>query len=357
MQQYEFIELSELKLDPKNPRLPKKLIDASDNEIVDWMLKDASLIELMLAIGENGYFAGEPLLVVKEPQGTIVVEGNRRLASLLLLNDMVISSVLIGSVAQVKTLTSNRPKKIPCIKFESRNEIEKYLGFRHVTGVKEWSPLAKARYLTSLLPTTLDEDIPKEQFRDLAKQIGSKTPYVQRLLVSYQLFELVELNSYFEIPNLNEETFHFTYLMDSLNRPDIRDFLGVNFAGPSPLGDLKLEAFKELIEWFFLKRSNGKSAMIADSASLSDFCAVLNNEEAIQYFREHSSLKKAFELTIDKDNDYRELIFLSSSNIKQALTKIVDVKKFYKSDLTDVQDIKKYSEFIIEAITTKLDQS
>jgi hypothetical protein len=46
------------------------------------MLLDASLIELMLAIGENGYFPGEQLLVVFDPSDSKyrVVEGNRRLS-------------------------------------------------------------------------------------------------------------------------------------------------------------------------------------------------------------------------------------------------------------------------------------
>ena len=79
------LDVGDLHLDPASPRLPRALHHSSDQEIIDWMLQDASLIELMLAIGTNGYFAGEPLLVTQENGRNIVVEGNRRLSSLILL--------------------------------------------------------------------------------------------------------------------------------------------------------------------------------------------------------------------------------------------------------------------------------
>ena len=64
------IGLGELKLDPQNPRIPKSLRDSNPSEVdlINYMLLDASLIELMLAIGQNGYFPGEQLLVVKDDE-------------------------------------------------------------------------------------------------------------------------------------------------------------------------------------------------------------------------------------------------------------------------------------------------
>lgn len=72
---YETVDLDRLKLDSKNPRLPLKLRDATNRQVVDWMLSDASLIELMMAIGTNGFFPGEPLLVAEEGGKLVVIEG------------------------------------------------------------------------------------------------------------------------------------------------------------------------------------------------------------------------------------------------------------------------------------------
>src|SRR5437588_164823 len=87
----EFIALDVLHFDPRNPRFPtRKSLDVSaERQVLEWMLDDATIIELMKSIGESGYFEVEPLLVIAKPkeQGHfLVIEGNRRLAALILLN-------------------------------------------------------------------------------------------------------------------------------------------------------------------------------------------------------------------------------------------------------------------------------
>lgn len=56
--EYKVIALDNLKLDSFNPRLPKSLHGKGEEEILEYMLLDASLIELMFAIGTNGFFLG-----------------------------------------------------------------------------------------------------------------------------------------------------------------------------------------------------------------------------------------------------------------------------------------------------------
>jgi hypothetical protein len=63
------LPLDQLQLDPENPRLPESLHNQEEQKILEYMLLDASLVELMLAIGTNGYFPGEQLLVA--PDGNI----------------------------------------------------------------------------------------------------------------------------------------------------------------------------------------------------------------------------------------------------------------------------------------------
>lgn len=348
---YEFVELTSLHLDPKNPRLPNRLKGSSVDEVINWMLTDASLIELMLAIGSNGFFPGEPLLVVEEDEKLIVVEGNRRLASLLLLHKTVTPQVQIGSVEQVINITTARPTDIPIIKFDHRVDIEKYLGFRHVTGVKEWSPLAKARYLKSILNSVVDGEVSQEQYREIAKHIGSKRPYIQRLIVSYDLYELTERNSFYNIKGLSEDSFHFTYLMDSLNRPEIRDFLNVDFDCIPELASLDSDNFQELMELFFLRLENGKTAMNASSAQLAKFCAVLGNDKSLQYLIKNRDLDGAYEKTIDKEVDYRDSINTAESALKNALVSITDVKEFYPSDSQNLEDIIKYASSLLKQVT------
>ena len=53
------IPLSDLKLDLNNPRLPKSKQGKDEKTVIEWMLLEAATLELMLAIAENDFFAGE----------------------------------------------------------------------------------------------------------------------------------------------------------------------------------------------------------------------------------------------------------------------------------------------------------
>ena len=54
-------KIEELEFDPLNPRLPKKLQNKSDAEVIEWMLLDASILDLVASIGLSGFFPAEPL--------------------------------------------------------------------------------------------------------------------------------------------------------------------------------------------------------------------------------------------------------------------------------------------------------
>lgn len=82
-----------LDLDPNNPRLPELALDGGDGEglseqarILRFLYENDVLEELMESYIANGFFESEPLIVLPEVAGRrVVVEGNRRLAALMIL--------------------------------------------------------------------------------------------------------------------------------------------------------------------------------------------------------------------------------------------------------------------------------
>ena len=119
MKNAEFIRVAfeNLILDPQNPRLPKSMGNKSEKEIINFFLSDASLIELMLAIGKNDFFEGEQLLVVSEGDKYLVIEGNRRLSAVKLLHNPEIADIYkthMCPLAKVlrKELKSRNVKKL-----------------------------------------------------------------------------------------------------------------------------------------------------------------------------------------------------------------------------------------------------
>jgi hypothetical protein len=88
-QEIKYVGIDNLQLDLYNPRLPKSKQGKDECIVIEYLLLEAATLELMESIGENDFFVGEMLLVIpnEEERGKyIVIEGNRRLTAVLLLN-------------------------------------------------------------------------------------------------------------------------------------------------------------------------------------------------------------------------------------------------------------------------------
>jgi len=248
---YKRIAIEELELDSKNPRLPKSMADKSESEIVNFFLSDASLVELMLAIGKNDFFEGEQLLVVPHNKKFKVIEGNRRLSAVKLLHHPEIARIYKSKVDQVVKESDFFPPEIPCLVFDKKEEILKYLGYRHITGIKSWKLLEKARYITKLKVDFYSNINLQEASREIAKMIGSRQDYVRRILVGYNIYEIIEKNGFYKIKGLDDTSFHFNYIADSLSRSKIETFLGVDLSNDNPAHNLNFDHIKEWTNWLF----------------------------------------------------------------------------------------------------------
>jgi hypothetical protein len=339
------INISQLKLDERNPRIPKSIRETSpsEEELIKYMLLDASLIELMLAIGENGYFPGEQLLVVFDFSDSKyrVVEGNRRLSAVKLLNNPELATVQKSKVQKVIEETTKRPTEIPCLIFPSEQEIHKYLGYKHITGIKEWRLLEKARYLYGLKESMFADNNIMQASREIAKMIGSKMDYVRRVLIGYKVYQTIEDESFYRIRDLSDTTFYFNYIMDSLSRPNIRNFLGVDFDAVLPIQNLSQENLKKWTHWLFEKNDQNKTRLIGDSSDLNDLNAILGHAEALEAFdKKGYSLERARELTGELDAVFMNFVINADRNLEKADGMTIRVKNFYLDLDDDLRKIK-----------------
>ena len=156
-------------------------------------MKDWSLEELALSFLESGFWPQEALIVVKESfsreERLVVVEGNRRLAALKLLKqafDRKPSSKKWQQLVQDRTAPAHLFDEIPYFVVDSRQDIVAFLGFRHVTGIKEWNPAEKAEYISKLIEEH------GMSYREACRKIGSKVPTVRQHYISYRLLLQME---------------------------------------------------------------------------------------------------------------------------------------------------------------------
>jgi len=292
-----WVPVEHIELDPENPRLPTS-IEKTEDEILKYLADETSIHELMQAIGQNGFFAGEPIVVIKVGDDRYrVLEGNRRLASVMLLRDPN-RIPRRASIIQAAHDAIHKPEQLPVVIFDRREEVVSYLGYRHITGVKAWDPVSKARYLYEIFQTHTDpNDSPETRYKVAARAIGSRANFVKRTLTGLALFNAIDQKNYFGIEELDDRSLAFSLLSTAASYENILIFLGADrdpVADPGQLDDGNVE---KLTRWLFERGKDGKTK-IGESRSLSRLAHVVANERALVEFSERgATLDQAWRIT------------------------------------------------------------
>lgn len=316
------IPTEDLLFDSKNPRYPKTLLGADEPGVIKWMLDNANIIELMNSIGEQGYFSAEPLVVVPSllhPGKFEVIEGNRRLTAVKLLQNPGLASVKRKSVSTVAAVAKQKPSELPCLVYDRQEDVLHFLAFRHVTGILAWDPLQKARYLKRLAGTDELKDLDRAELRRrLAKEIGSTPNYVARLLGGLAVFESIEEEDFFGIPNLDAESDRYTVLTTAVTSySNIAKFLGLETATDSELSKVNKDHLKKLARWLF-ERSPGGKARVPESRDLQKLSRVIGKKEALARFEDGHSLEEADLLTDGPLEGFRSALEGAKSRLEVA---------------------------------------
>jgi hypothetical protein len=284
------------------------------------MLEEGKVTDLMQSIGQQDYFSGEPLMAIpsaKKPGKFEVVEGNRRLAALKLLNHPELAPIKQTSVETIVAEAQFKPTSAPVIVYDRRADVLQYLGYRHITGVDQWDSLAKARYLNQLLGLYPDMDY-VSQLRNLSKTIGSRSDYVHKLLTGFALYKDIESSNFFDIPGISEESFSFSVLTTALSYKGISDHVGIgtemNRFDPSSVDQTHL---KEFTEWLFKETAEGRTRL-GESRNLRTLNAVVLSKRALAEFRKGRSLDEARLLTDEPNQVFTAAIDHSLRRLKDA---------------------------------------
>lgn len=297
---YKEVLLDDLRLDPENPRLPRDVNWASQSE--DRLLKEFSrrynLIELARSIVDKGFTPrhAEALLVIEKPLGSasyVVIEGNRRLATLKLLT-MPASRRAAGLKNSeweelAREATNLQHDRIPVIVYPDRSALDDYLGFRHITGPRPWRPEAKARFIVKLLRAG-------GSVGDVARRIGSNHRTVRRLAEAHQVY-VQAVNA--EIP-IGEVEAAFGVFYNALDREGIREFIGlgrqtdIESLPESPVPPESIEQLRDLIELLYGDSSKGLDSVIRESRELRKLGEVLANPRARANLLRDRNLERAW---------------------------------------------------------------
>ena len=327
------LDLQELHFDPLNPRLPSSLRDADEEPVLRYLLLEANLVELMQSIGEKGYFDGEPLLVVPRPapeEGYWVVEGNRRLGALKLLTSDDAAPIKPREVQLVREAAAFKPTKIPALEFPNREDILGYLGYRHITGIKQWSPLAKARYLKQLR-AQYDEDHVAAH-KALARTIGSKSTNVAKLLVGYALLEHARDTGILSEIKQEEDDLEFSLLTTGIGYEGIQKLIGLSGIADVELAGLKNDEFEEFFKWVFDRR--GGSTVLGESRKFKELNQIVVHADALAAVRRGESIDTAFLYTSGPLEALRKFMMEAEKSLKAAQETSTHATGIEEADVT-----------------------
>ncbi len=316
-----------LRLDPENPRLAETLPNASQDELLREFYRSYDLHPLMLSMSQHGYFSEEPLIGVKcdcsktQEEIVVVVEGNRRLASLqLLLNDEARAAAgadkhSLPEITNDDVLAQLNP--VPVKLYQNRADIVPYLGVRHIRGVKDWDPLAKARYVRWLI----DQG---QEVGDIARSIGVQRGTVRRWLLTLYVLEQANEASDTRWDD-SPGGFKFSWLYTSLGYVRVRDYLQLedsNLDTPQP-NPVKPEYVNRLLDQmrdlYGPPPGDSQQAKVKDSRELRKLAAIYDSPDAVDALRGGASLEDAYSRSAGEEEELLGLLQQTNHNLELAL--------------------------------------
>jgi len=277
--------LTDLRLDPLNPRLRKEEEGSDESSIIKIMLDRFKVEEVAESIAVAGWLEQDPLIAVEEDGVMLVVEGNRRLTAAKLLLDPTLAPLAkrtrwkqLSESLKPGVRMSIEALEVRVYPDRDDPEVSAYIGFRHVTGVLPWPALEKASYIAQLASKGAS-------YQELAEKLGSYPSHMTRHHVAYQL---VEQAQEWDVDGYEQMSNAFGVLLRSLQTEGVRSFLDLDPAS-EPTGNLspvpahKKDAFKSFVRWTF--GTSTQPRVLPESRELTRWSKILQSPAAIRYLQ------------------------------------------------------------------------
>jgi hypothetical protein len=286
-----------LEFDPDNPRLAE---DGNKNpteaEIILSLADMADLSEVVQSIASNGYFDIEPLIGQRVGDKWRVLEGNRRLAAIRILQNPALAKGTGVSVPKLSAKNAETLREVSVYAVNNKEEAREYIGFKHINGPHKWEAIAKARFATDWYKNEKGVTIDK-----IAKRLGDEHDTVARLVNGMFVLDQARDAKIFEITDRYPgKRFAFSHLYTALTRSGYRSFLGLadewrmDEPKPNPVPKSHLDDLRLVLTWLYGSKSdNIKPVITSQNPDIKNLAAVLGNARARTIMMSRNNLMEA----------------------------------------------------------------
>jgi ParB-like nuclease family protein len=316
------VDIPNLHFDPNNPRLPEELQN-DQPRIFRFLVDDIGVEDVLNSLAASGVIVGDPMIArPAEKAGEFyVIEGNRRLAALKLLN-----GEKIGDGKQEPAIPSITAEAAPTLKQATiqlgwdQDQLDAYLGYKHVTAAREWAPEAKAKFVL----TKCNGDFSDATLSKFARRLGTTLPTLRRWLVAYLALKQAESEGKFD-PREAYAKRYFGTFYTLLGSQQVQDFLALK-SGPLTTAPVPADHLEQLAEFIGWTVGTKKFPPLVNSRSQQQFDAILASPSALRYFRSKKNLEGAVLYTEFNSGEIAEKLQNAAYTIEECLPKVFDVK-------------------------------
>jgi hypothetical protein len=283
--------------------------------------RERAVNELVDSIAASGYWEHEELFAAREAGKLVVIEGNRRLAAVkLLLDPDLRARIGATGVPTPRPRDKEKLKRLPVIEC-GREQLWKYVGFKHVNGPQDWDSIAKAQYIATVYNSY------SVSLEEIARTIGDRHDTVKRLYRGLMVLEQAEEEGVFSREDRWNSRFAYSHLWTGLGYAGIQRFLGLTADRgfrPNPVPKSKLANVGQFCVWLYgSKQQNIRPVIRSQNPDLRNLDEVLRHRDGLAALRAGLPLETSLKASRGDDRLLREALVLAEQTLKEARGLIV----------------------------------
>ncbi len=322
------VELEHLHFNIHNPRFTpdKKPDEDTDQAIISKLASTADLSELVQSIATSGYINIEPLIVVVRGDRLIVLEGNRRLATIKCLLNRDYAKEARITVPEFGEDVHATLKNILVYRVAKEDDARELIGFKHINGPQAWDAYAKAEFAGNWLLDKQADAAHPLTLADIANRMGDKHATIHRMVTALFVLRQAEDAEVYAIDDRQKKSFSFSHLYTGLSYEEFTSYLGMERPARStdpsrePVPKDNFPKLRKLLVWLYGSKVDDTQPVVrSQNPDLGTLRDVLSSPTATRELEERADLGASIITATPKDVRFSKHLFNANAELQKAL--------------------------------------